>query len=188
MTAAANSLGPGERRTLLVIARRSIEAALQGIAEVPALAAGAPVSYGGVFVSLHDAGGLRGCIGSLEGTLPLGAAVWETARKAAMRDPRFEPLTVHELPRIRLEISVLGALEPAPAESVVVGTHGVWLVHGRRSALLLPQVATEFGWGRDRFLDAVCLKAGLAPGTWRDPRVDLRRFTAEIFSELSEHT
>ncbi|HSN69175.1 MAG TPA: AMMECR1 domain-containing protein, partial [Thermoanaerobaculia bacterium] len=74
----------------------------------------------------------------------------------------------------------------ASVVEIVVGRHGLVAREGYRAGLLLPQVPSEFGWTRDQFLDHLCLKAGLPAGRWRDGRVRLEKFTAEVFSEDSE--
>jgi len=65
----------------------------------------------------------------------------------------------------------------------VIGRHGVIVSHGGRKGLLLPQVATEQGWGAEDFLTAACRKAGLAPAAWHGGGVRLECFTAEVFGE-----
>ena len=56
--------------------------------------------------------------------------------------------------------------------------------HGPQRGLLLPQVATEYGWTRERFLEETCLKAGLDADAWKKgARVEA--FTACVFSEAS---
>ena len=182
-------LNLAERLILLRIARQSIEAALGGrpfsVEEyVPTDAMSRPA---GVFVTLRDRLGLRGCIGTLEVEAPLYRAVASIAPEAARFDPRFAPITLGELPGVYVELSVLSSLElVGRIEDIEVGRHGVIIHDGARSGLLLPQVAGEFGWSRERFLDHVCLKAGLARTRWRQKGLRLERFTAEVFSEPQE--
>jgi hypothetical protein len=78
---------------------------------------------------------------------------------------------------------VLGDLRPTPADEIEVGRHGVIIRCDGRSGLLLPQVAAERGWDRERFLDETCRKACLAPGTWRRPDCEILAFTAVVFGE-----
>ena len=66
---------------------------------------------------------------------------------------------------------------------IVVGKHGLLISSRGRSGLLLPQVATEQGWDRDTFLAHTCLKAGLPWDEWKNPRAEVYRFEAQIFSE-----
>lgn len=141
----------------------------------------------GAFVSLYeDAGDLRGCIGHVKGDRPLGEVIRQVAVSAAQSDPRFAPVTGEELPGLRIEISVLS--EPARVEAadlsrLVIGRDGVLVRNGHAQAVLLPQVATEHGFGPDAFLDAVCHKAGLAPRAWREPATQVFTFTADVFVE-----
>ncbi len=148
----------------------------------------------GAFVTLktHPDGRLRGCIGYPEPVLPLSRAVVRAAISAATQDPRFYPLTPAELPRVTVEVSVLTPPEPLMAEDrerlpemIVVGRDGLIVRAGPWSGLLLPQVPVEWGWDSREFLDQTCLKAGLSPGCWRRPDVEVLRFTAIVFAEES---
>ncbi|HEY6148124.1 MAG TPA: AmmeMemoRadiSam system protein A, partial [Thermoanaerobaculia bacterium] len=99
-------------------------------------------------------------------------------------DPRFEPLTPEELAACEIEISVLTPPQPvADVEEIEVGRDGLILEVGGRSGLLLPQVAVEWDFDRERFLREVSRKAGLFDDAWRDPAAKLWRFQAEVFSE-----
>jgi AmmeMemoRadiSam system protein A len=113
----------------------------------------------------------------------LGYAGRRCAADAASRDPRFDPVATEELPNLEIEVSVLGPLEaidPHTPGAVVVGRHGLVVEQGPRRGLLLPQVATEWGWTTEQFLRQTCVKAGLAPDAWqRGARVS--RFSADVF-------
>ncbi len=138
----------------------------------------------GAFVTIHSRNDLRGCIGYIEGVKPLIEIVQDCAIQAGFHDYRFEPLSPAEYPYISFEISVLTPLEQAEDLSeVVVGQHGLLISSRGRSGLLLPQVATEQGWDRDTFLAHTCLKAGLPWDEWKNPRAQVYRFEAQIFSE-----
>ena len=78
----------------------------------------------------------------------------------------------------------MGPIERAsgPAD-ILVGRDGVIISNGRNAGLLLPQVATEYGWDCETFLDHTCLKAGLPPGSWRHENTRIERFSAEVFAE-----
>ena len=103
---------------------------------------------------------------------------------AASHDPRFHPVRPEELDVIDLEISVLSPLEEIDdPETIEVGTHGIYLINPRGRGVLLPQVATEYGWDRETFLDQTCVKAGLAPGCWKDPETKILVFSAQVFGE-----
>ncbi len=127
---------------------------------------------------------LRGCIGTIEPLNPLYETVAEMAIASAVRDPRFPPLSLEELPFVTIEISVLSPLEKVEnIEEIETGKHGLLVRRGFFSGLLLPQVATEYGWDRETFLEHTCLKAGLPPSAWQDERTEIYKFTAEVFSK-----
>jgi hypothetical protein len=106
------------------------------------------------------------------------------AISAAQRDPRFPPVAPYELDELELEISVLSPLrETEDPLEIEVGKHGIFLVSPQGRGVLLPQVATEYGWAREEFLDQTCLKAGLPKGAWKDPQTKIYIFTAQVFGE-----
>jgi AmmeMemoRadiSam system protein A len=103
---------------------------------------------------------------------------------AAFRDPRFPPVRKDQLKDLSLEISVLTPLrKTADVDDIEVGTHGLYIRRGGRAGLLLPQVATEYGWDRGTFLRETCRKAGLAPEAWRDPETEIFLFSADVFDD-----
>jgi len=143
----------------------------------------------GVFVTLTKNGQLRGCIGFPYPVIPLGDAIVQAATAAALEDPRFPPVKKDEVPAIDLEVTVLTVPVPMGGDprnrpgQVVVGKHGLIARGMGTSGLLLPQVATEYGWDARTFLDHTCLKAGLPKESWLDPRVEILTFEGQIFSE-----
>lgn len=177
-----------DRTALLALARGAIQAALAGgappaVPNVP----GAGLRRG-AFVTLeeHDSGDLRGCIGHVLDDRPLGEVVRRVAVSAARSDPRFPPVQLEELSRLRIEISVLNPPVRVPAADLsrlVIGRDGLLVRRGDAQAVLLPQVATEHELGPEAFLNAVCHKAGLAPGSWREPATHVFTFTADVFIE-----
>ena len=171
-----------ERATLLRLAHRSIESALQGLELDLTPPADHLAEYRGAFTTLHLDGKLRGCIGYVFPKQSLYGTVAETARAAAFDDLRFRPVEMEEAPRLKVEISVLSPLRPAVAEDVVVGKHGLVVRHGNRRGLLLPQVPVEWDWDRETFLAQTCLKAGLPSDAWLRG-AELQVFTAEVFGE-----
>lgn len=178
-------LNSEERESLLAIARRSIEMYLCTGArpEVKPLTERLKRKQG-VFVTLHKRSELRGCIGYVEGIKPLYLAVQDMAISAATEDPRFPPVTPAELPDIDIEITVLSPLKKIDSpDSVVVGKHGLIVRKGFYSGLLLPQVPVEQNWNREQFLAHTCLKAGLPPDAYQDPKTELYVFTGEVFGE-----
>ncbi|HEY0142606.1 MAG TPA: AmmeMemoRadiSam system protein A [Thermoanaerobaculia bacterium] len=176
-----------QRNLLLRIARESIEAVLDG--QRPSLPPPDQLEAeltrpSGCFVSLHAEGDLRGCIGSIQPVAPLFEAVSASAVNAAFRDPRFHPLRKDELPRIELEISVMSPIVPvADVAEIEVGRDGLIIRRGNAAGLLLPQVATQYGWDRETFLRQTCVKAGLSGDAWRAPGTRIERFSAEVFGE-----
>jgi hypothetical protein len=102
---------------------------------------------------------------------------------AATEDPRFPPVSSQEMKDIAIEISVLTPLRTIsdPTE-IKVGRDGIVIEQGFYRGLLLPQVATEYGWTREEFLDHTCLKAGLAKGCWRQGAT-IKIFSAQVFNE-----
>jgi len=176
-------LSVDERRQLLAAARQAIGDTLAGRPISPLPLAGEFGRRAGIFVSLHTHGHLRGCIGYPSGGDPLGESVGECAVAAATGDPRFPRVTPAELADLDIEISVLTPIEPLsdPAD-VVIGRDGLVIEHQHHRGLLLPQVATEYGWDRETFLVQLCLKAGLPRDAWRHG-ARLFRFEAEVFGE-----
>ncbi|HVE71508.1 MAG TPA: AmmeMemoRadiSam system protein A [Thermoanaerobaculia bacterium] len=180
-------LDPQQRQTLLSIARRSIEAVLDGRRPEldPSQLDEVLRRPSGAFVTLHtNRGDLRGCIGSIEAVAPLSNAVASNAINAAFRDPRFHPVQREELASLQIEISVMSPIECVSSiEEIEVGRDGLIISRGSRAGLLLPQVATEYGWDRETFLAQTCVKAGLPPDSWRSPDIRIERFSAEVFGE-----
>ncbi len=174
---------PEERKTLLRIARDSIQAELTGKS---------PPKVGnltdrlkeprGAFVTLQKHGELRGCIGHMVTSRPLYETIAEVAVAAAVHDPRFPPVTADEFKELNLEISVLTPLRRiSNVEEIQVGTHGILMERGSAGGVLLPQVATEYGWDRKTFLENTCLKAHLPIDAWKDERTEIYIFSAEVF-------
>jgi len=144
----------------------------------------------GVFVTLNSGNDLRGCIGYPEPVMPLINAVVDAAISAATRDPRFNPLTPDEMDSISVEVSVLTKPELIsvndPVEyldNLIIGEDGLIIEKGPYRGLLLPQVATDWGWGKEEFLANTCMKAGLAPDCWNNEDVMIYKFSSEIFHE-----
>lgn len=141
------------------------------------------LSQSGCFVTIKQQGQLRGCIGSFTAQQPLWKTVQEMAISAATRDPRFYPMTTPDLNTFQLEISVLSPLQQIQSiDEIKVGTHGLYLIKGHSHGVLLPQVATEYGWDRDTFLRHTCMKAGLPDDAWQKG-CDIYIFSAEVFGE-----
>ena len=182
----AMDISAADQEVLFRVDRESLEAHLKGEKAALPQATSQPLSQpSGVFVTLHRGGRLRGCIGYLEAMKPLLAAVQEMAVAAAFQDPRFPPLRQDELADLDVEISVLSPMcQIKHIEEIQVGRDGIYLERDPCRGLLLPQVATEYGWDRTTFLKQTCVKAGLPPDAWEDPATRIFIFSAKILHEL----
>jgi len=178
------SLSEADRQSLLALARWAIVEAVssqKSIGDTPRI--GASTETHGVFVTLHARGRLRGCIGVAEAFEPLGESIPRCAANAALRDPRFSPVRVEELPEIEIELSLLSTFEPILPENIEIGKHGLLISQGSKRGLLLPQVAVEHKFSRGQFLEETCRKAGLSANAWQEPDTKIFGFTCEVFSE-----
>ncbi|MGA8542636.1 MAG: TIGR00296 family protein [Thermoplasmata archaeon] len=179
------------------LARSSLEHSLGGVPEAAEAGKGngLPKVFDeprGVFVTLrrHPSGDLRGCVGFPLPVFPLRKAIPDAAMSAATEDPRFSPVGPSELGSLTVEVSILTVPVPVRASrpeemvrEIQVGRDGLIVDGYGTSGLLLPQVAPEQGWSSEELLEGTCEKAGLPPRAWRDPKVHVRRFEAEVFTE-----
>ena len=176
-------LDANDERRLLDLARQCLEARVRRQPQPPVEHGGALSTCRGAFVSIHGPEDLRGCLGRLEVDRPVAEVVAHLAAVVADSDPRFAPVTPDELPTLLIEISVLTPeREVADVREIEVGRHGLIVEQGSRRGLLLPQVATEYGWDRETFLEHTCVKAGLPPDAWRRG-ARVFRFEAQVFQE-----
>ena len=185
-------LNQEERATLIKLARKALEDGVSGKALEP-LDLGAHSKRlqepGATFVTLKRKGELRGCIGTLEARQPLVEDAREHAVAAALSDYRFPPVSLEELPEITIEISRLTPpqlLEYEKCEDLpaLLRPHidGVILRDGIRRATFLPQVWEKVS-DPDVFLDYLCQKMGLPPGTWRRKKLEAWIYQVEEFEE-----
>jgi uncharacterized protein (TIGR00296 family) len=145
----------------------------------------------GVFVTLEKNHELRGCIGYPFPTRPLVEALIDSAIDSALNDDRFPPVQKNELKYICIEVSILSKLELLKVnnskeylDKIEIGKHGLVVESGWFSGLLLPQVALDYGMGKEEFLSHTCLKAGLPSNAWKDiVNTKVYRFSAIVFSE-----
>ena len=144
----------------------------------------------GVFVTLNNPNGLRGCIGFPMPEKKLSHAIIEGAIAAATEDPRFPSVKTNELNDIVFEVTVLtppivvDVSDPMEyLEKIKVGRDGLIIRHSFSSGLLLPQVPVEYGWDVEEFLQHTCEKAGLAKDTWKNESVKIEKFEGIIFKE-----
>jgi AmmeMemoRadiSam system protein A len=173
-----------ERKELLKIARETVVDYVT-TRKIPGVVSTSPGLnlHSGCFVTIKLKGELRGCIGNFVSEQPLYLLVQEMAISAATNDPRFYPMKVEDLADFTLDISVLSPLEKAASvDDIKVGTHGIFIVKGSYRGVLLPQVATEYGWNRDQFLQHTCIKAGLPKDAWKG-ECDIYIFSAQVFGE-----
>ncbi len=180
------TLSEQERRELLGMAHKSVESVVQkNEAYEPAASKSELLNQErGAFVTLRIGGDLRGCIGYTSAIKPLYLTVRDTSTLAAVRDPRFPPVSVAELPKLHYEISVLSPLRRVvDTREIRVGEDGLLMKNGDHEGLLLPQVPVEQHWDRNRFLEETCFKSGMSPDCWKDDDTDIFRFTAVVFDE-----
>jgi len=144
----------------------------------------------GVFVTLNNPDGLRGCIGFPMPEKKLAHAIVDGAIAAATEDPRFPSVKTNELNDIVFEVTVLtppieiDVYDPMEyLEKIKVGRDGLIIRHSFSSGLLLPQVPVEYGWNTEEFLQHTCEKAGLARDTWKNESVKIEKFEGIIFKE-----
>jgi AmmeMemoRadiSam system protein B/AmmeMemoRadiSam system protein A len=174
-----------EQEILLSIARKALEGSVKyGIIPATYVNEKNLLEKRGAFVTLTKNGSLRGCIGYIQPVTPLYKAVSDMAIAASARDPRFPPVAQGELKDIHIEISVLSPLRLiADTNEIEIGKHGLYMIRGGNTGLLLPQVATQQGWNREEFLRQICVKAGLPAQSWKDRETQIYTFSAQILSE-----
>ncbi|HEX9443594.1 MAG TPA: AmmeMemoRadiSam system protein A [Candidatus Binatia bacterium] len=174
------------QKRLLELSRQTLERFVRGAA-----GADGPVedphlltSDYGAFVGLHRGKRLRGCVGTCFPTGPLYETVIDMTEAAASRDRRVAAIAPGELAHIRIDISVLGPLEPAADPlALPIGRRGIYVAGADRRGVLLPQVALEYGWDMETFLRQTCVKAGLAGDAWKRPETRVASFIALVIEE-----
>jgi len=183
-----------EQRTLLQVARNSIRHGLASGTPLRVNAREFPSALQpprATFVTLHRAGDLRGCIGTLTATRPLVEDVAWHAFAAAFEDPRFPPVHESEMEQLDIEISILSPAEALAAASeeellgkLRVGIDGLILQQGPRRATFLPSVWEQLANPRE-FLAHLKLKAGLPPDYWSDT-LRFERYVTTSFGDAHE--
>ena len=172
-----------DEKPLLAIARQALKARVVGDRPPEVVCIGPLALRCGAFVSIHNGDQLRGCLGRLSPSAPLGTTLVYLGGALADSDPRFPQVLPDELPLLQMEISLLTSQRAvASIDEITVGQHGLIVEHGESHGLLLPQVASEFGWDRETFLEQACLKAGLPREAWRTG-ARILVFEARIFAE-----
>jgi AmmeMemoRadiSam system protein A len=183
-----------ERLLLLHLAREALELGVIGKPLTKLDLRKLPVRLrqtGASFVTLTIGGVLRGCIGSLEASLPLAEDVRLHAIAAAIQDYRFPPVRSEELPGISIEISRLTPLQPleySSANELLVklrpGIDGVVVMDGSKRGTFLPQV-WEKAPEPDIFLTMLCRKIGISGDSWRNHTLSVFVYEVEEFHEES---
>lgn len=182
-----STLSAEAQHRLVGLARDSIQHGLQAGRPLPLDITTVPAPLReprASFVTLEQAGQLRGCIGTLEAYRPLALDVVHNAFSAAFRDPRFPPLDAEEFAAIDVHLSLLTPAEPMPVESeddllrrLVPGVDGLILSEGTRRGTFLPSVWASLPEPRD-FVRHLKRKAGLAADYWSDT-LEVSRYRAE---------
>ena len=146
----------------------------------------------GVFVTINDSSGLRGCIGYPMPNRDLYSALSDAAVAAATRDERFSPLVPEELDLVTFEVTILSLPKRIAASGpdgyaaeIRLGLDGLIVSNDTHAGLLLPQVPTEHGWNEKEFLGQACLKAGLPDDAWTRPDTMVEKFQGTVFRELT---
>lgn len=189
-------IDPKQGQVLVRLARRAIMEKLgqripatEGRALTEALVEKIFKEKAATFVTLEIDRQLRGCIGSLTATQLLAEDVRQNAESAAFHDPRFAPLSLDEMERVQIEVSVLTS--PQPLEYVDSNdlisilcpqVDGVIIKKGMASATFLPQVWEQLPDPKD-FLTHLCRKARLDGYAWRDTRLDVSTYQVQYFEE-----
>ena len=186
-----------EQKQRLVDAVRSLvrSLAVGQSAAIPASALGdlGNPTVAGAFVSLKRGKHLRSCCGMMGQQFPLVTALQVAATRTVWDDVRFPPVSPSEIDHLDMEVWLLHSPEPVHArgperaDAVTVGKHGIQVVRGQQHGLFLPSVALDNQWDSKRFLDQVCVKAGLHPSSWMDDATALFTFEGEVLrSPLAE--
>ncbi len=181
-----SELTQDEKKGLLKIARDTIFSYVKErkIPKIENITNQKFLAHQGAFVTIKINHNLRGCIGTFTSDKPLYRTIIDMAVSSSTQDPRFNPLSADELKNISLEISVLSELKLIKnVDEIKVGTHGIYIIRGYYRGVLLPQVATEYKWDRDTFLQQTCFKAGLPADAWKDPNTEIYIFSAQVFGE-----
>lgn len=176
------NLSDEDKKELKQLARDAIEEVLFAKGRCERRVSDSLKERGGAFVTLKHKGELRGCIGYTEAILPVCDAVEKMAVQSAFHDPRFCALEKDEWKDIDIEISVLSPMKKIEAiDEIEVGVHGLYIERGGCAGLLLPQVATEYGWDKKTFLEYTCQKAGLPRDAWKSRDTAIYVFSAQVF-------
>lgn len=185
--ASSYEVGAADRQRLLASARATLD---QYITSGTPLAIPVPpdgrndalAQRSGAFVTVRKAEQLRGCVGEIVSRKPIFELVADRTLAAAAADARFEALTSEDGP-VQLEVSLLTPVKRIRNWRQFRTGYGAVLVLNGKGAVLLPQVAAEYGWNAAQFLEGLSKKAGLPADAYRDPAAALYVFQAQVFAE-----
>ncbi|KAL1827939.1 hypothetical protein DCAR_0207149 [Daucus carota subsp. sativus] len=140
---------------------------------------------------------LRGCIGTLEARHIIDGFK-DYALTSALRDRRFPPIQLKELPNLECTVSLLTNYEHGLHYlDWEVGKHGIIIeftdpdYNTRRSATYLPEVAAHEGWTTLEAIDSLIRKAGYNGAITESLRKQIRltRYQSTLFTmHYSEYT
>ena len=177
-------LSQPEKEELLDIARKSIESYLNNGFTPDFDVSDNLKKFGAAFVTLENDNQLRGCIGHTSAVEELYKTVSSCAIQAAVQDRRFPPVKPDEMKQIHIEISVMSPMQLVESfDEIEVGRDGLMIFKGQYRGLLLPQVATDYGWNRTEFLEQISRKAGLDKNAYLADDAVIYKFQAVIFGE-----
>ncbi len=180
-------IGPQERRFALQAARKALHEFLgSGVVSEYPTSSPSLLQLRGSFVTLRlrKSGELRGCRGECRPIRPLIESVIRQAISSATNDSRFPSVTEDELPRLTIRISALTPLKRIGADEIVLGRHGLLIIQGRRSGLLLPEVPKRFGMRTPaEFLEALLCKAGIGTQRLEEENLELHAFETEAWDD-----
>ncbi len=191
MQISLNELTLEDGTFLVRLARQVIENYLKtGKIAIPPEVPPKLMKKGAAFVTLlkYPERELRGCIGYVEPIKPLVETVAEVAVAAATNDPRFPPVSLHEMDSIIVEVSVLGDFrryKPAyrALSELKIGRDGLIIERGFFKGVLLPEVPVEYCWDPETFIAETCVKAGLPPDCWLYEDTEAIVFSGRVFTE-----
>jgi AmmeMemoRadiSam system protein A len=180
-------IGQKEKRFALLAARQALQEYLEyGVVSEYPTSSPCLLQHRGSFVTLRlrESGELRGCRGECRPYRPLIESVIRQAISSAIDDCRFSPVTEDELPRLTIRISALSQLQRIRPDEIVLGRHGLMVIQGHRSGLLLPEVPKRFGLQTPaEFLEALLRKAGMTTESSEQEELELLAFETEAWDE-----
>ena len=171
---------------VLETAKKSLLAAVNEVEYIPKQIPSVFTQYGASFVTLKMNGELRGCIGSVYPTKPLILDIIDNTKNAGFQDPRFAPLTINELGKLEISVSILSSIERINFKDErdllsKIYPHGIIIVERDKRAVYLPVVWEQLP-DRQVFLNSLKEKAGLSPNYF-SRSLEVYKFSATYISE-----